>query len=100
MPLKQVIVRVVGGALFAIGLPAIMNCAGPRAGVGQLRIIGDENGGSIPQSLGNAATQSAAYRMITAHCAEFGRKSFITQMDFEGGTLTFVCISQTRPTRP
>jgi hypothetical protein len=86
--------KIVFAGVFASGLALAVNCVGPRGGIAQLTVIGDENGGSIPQSLGSRATQSTAYQLITAHCSKFGKKSFITQMDFEGGTITFVCILQ------
>jgi hypothetical protein len=91
--------RVLGGGkvacavVIALGLALIANCVGPAV-VNQLAVLGDENGGSIAHSLGSPGTQSAAYKMINEHCSKFGRRSFITQMDFEGGTMTFVCIRQ------
>jgi hypothetical protein len=28
---------------------------------------------------------------VTGHCAKYGKKGFITRMDFETGTMTFEC---------
>jgi hypothetical protein len=92
--------KLVFAGVFALGLALAVNCVGPRGGMAQLTVIGDENGGSIPHSLGSHVTQSAAYQLITTHCSKFGKKSFITQMDFEGGTMTFVCILQRPTARP
>ena len=82
-------------ALVVMGLP-LTGCASSRGndgGPSDLSIIGDEKGGTIPRSIGGAAnTQSSAYEMVTAHCAKFGKKGFITRMDFESGTMAFSCI--------
>jgi hypothetical protein len=78
-------------------LPLVTGCAssgGSSEGQTGLSVIGDEKGGSIPGSVGVAGTQSSAYQMVTAHCAKFGKKGFITKMDFESGLMTFQCIVQ------
>jgi hypothetical protein len=85
--------------LVAMGLPLVAGCSGlgdsdSGSGLSGLSITGDENGGTIPRSVGAAATQSSAYQMVTAHCAKFGKKGFITRMDFEGGAMTFECVLQ------
>ena len=78
-------------------LPLLTGCAssgGSFEGQAGLSVIGDEKGGTIPSSVGVGGTQSSAYQMVTAHCAKFGKKGFITKMDFESGLMTFVCITQ------
>jgi hypothetical protein len=77
-------------------LPLVTGCAssgGSLEGSTGLSLIGDERGGTIPNSVGTAA-QSSAFQMVTAHCAKFGKKGFITKMDFESGLMTFQCIVQ------
>jgi hypothetical protein len=78
-------------------LAALTGCAnsgGSFEGPTGLGVIGDEKGGTIPGSVGAARTQSSAFQMVTAHCAKFGKKGFITKMDFESGLMTFECILQ------
>jgi hypothetical protein len=80
-----------------VALPLVAGCAssgGSFEGQTGLRIIGDEKGGTIPSSVGVAGSQSSAFEMVTAHCAKFGKKGFITKMDFESGLMTFACITQ------
>ena len=80
-----------------VALPLVTGCASSGRGFdGQtgLSVIGDEKGGTIPSSVGVARTQSSAFQMVTAHCAKFGKKGFITKMDFESGLMTFACITQ------
>ena len=82
-------------------LPLVTGCAssgGSLEGSTGLSLIGDERGGTIPNSVGTAA-QSSAFQMVTAHCAKFGKKGFITKMDFESGLMTFQCIVQ-KPRAP
>ena len=77
-------------------LVAVTGCAGSGGsfeGQTGLSLIGDERGGTIPNSVGTAG-QSSAFQMVTAHCAKFGKKGFITKMDFESGLMTFQCIVQ------
>jgi ABC-type sugar transport system substrate-binding protein len=67
-------------------------CAG-QGGTGGLSAAGDERGGKVPYSAGN---MQAAMSAVRAHCAKFGKKSFITQMNpsGEGGLMAFECHSQ------
>jgi len=79
-----------------VALPLVTGCAssgGSFEGQSGLNVIGDERGGTIPNSVGTAS-QSSAFQMVTAHCAKFGKKGFITKMDFESGLMTFQCILQ------
>jgi hypothetical protein len=79
-----------------VALPLVTGCADSGAsfeGQTGLSVIGDERGGTIPNSVGTAG-QSSAFQMVTAHCAKFGKKGFITKMDFESGLMTFQCILQ------
>jgi hypothetical protein len=88
------LVRVV---LVVMGLPFVAACAGSEGRDGAmsgLGMTGDENGGTIPRSVGGAASQASAYETVTAHCAKFGKKGFITKMDFETGTMAFECRQQ------
>jgi hypothetical protein len=79
-------------ALVALHLAGCANSSGTLQGT-ELTVIGDERGGTIPNSVGSAA-QSTAYQVVTAHCGKFGKKGFITKMDFESGLLTFQCVLQ------
>ena len=86
-------VKIIFAGVFASVLALAVNCVGPRGGIAQLTVIGDENGGSIPQSLGSRYSINSIpidHRPLL----EVRKKSFITQMDFDGGTITFVCILQ------
>ena len=79
-----------------VALPLVTGCAssgGSFEGQTGLNVTGDERGGTIPSSVGTAS-QSSAFQMVTAHCAKFGKKGFITKMDFESGLMTFQCILQ------
>jgi hypothetical protein len=90
-------IRMASVILVAAGLPFVAGCAGSGGGSGggdepsAVGMTGDENGGKIPRGVGGASAQSSAYEMVTAHCAKFGKKGFITRMDFETGTMTFEC---------
>jgi len=85
--------------LVAVGLPFVAGCAGSGGagdgggggGAGGVGMTGDENGGTIPRGVGGATAQSSAYALVNAHCAKFGKKGFITRMDFETGTMIFEC---------
>jgi hypothetical protein len=82
-----------------VGLLSVAGCASSGDGDGSGSfggggLTGDENGGKIPQGVGGATQQSSAYALVTAHCAKFGKKGFITKMDFDTGTMTFECRSQ------
>ena len=85
-------------ALFTtLGTPFLAGCAtsGGRGGTEGLAIAGDENGGKIPSSIGGGKPrQASAFQMVTAYCAQFEKKGFITQMDFETGVMTFECRRQ------
>ena len=92
--------RIACAVLVVMGLPLVTGCASSRGsdgGPSGISITGDEKGGTIPRSVGVAATQSSAYEMVTAHCAKFGKKGFITRMDFESGTMTFACVLRKAP---
>ena len=91
--------RISYAVLVVMGFLLISGCAisGSDRGQSGLTIAGDEKGGTIPRSVGVAATQSSAYKMIDEHCAKFGKKGFITRMDFESGTMTFVCVLRKAP---
>jgi hypothetical protein len=92
-------IRMASIILIAVGLPLVAGCAGSGGGGGGaggdgpsgVGMTGDENGGKIPRGVGGATAQSSAYAMVTAHCSKFGKKGFITRMDFETGTMTFEC---------
>ena len=59
------------------------------SGVG---MTGDENGGKFRAVSAGPPPQSSAYALVNrAPCAKFGKKGFITRMDFETGTMTFEC---------
>ncbi len=82
--------------LVVVGLLGLAGCAGSGGGdgagsFGSGVMTGDENGGKIPQGVGGATQQSSAYALVNAHCAKYGKKGFITKMDFDTGTMTFEC---------
>jgi hypothetical protein len=69
-------------------------CAGQN-NTADLPLSGNEKGGKILHAVGGeASNQASAFAMLTAHCAKFGKKGFITQMDYDSGTLIFECIKQ------
>jgi hypothetical protein len=92
-------IRLAAIVLVAAGLPFVAGCAGSGGagdggggvGAGGVGMTGDENGGTIPRGVGGATPQSSAYALVNAHCAKFGKKGFITRMDFETGTMIFEC---------
>ena len=92
-------IRLAAIVLVAVGLPCVAGCAGSGGagdgggggGAGGVGMTGDENGGTIPRGVGGATAQSSAYALVNAHCAKFGKKGFITRMDFETGTMIFEC---------
>jgi hypothetical protein len=57
------------------------------------KLVADENGGKIPDALGQAQSQSLA--LVTSHCAKHDKKGFITKMDYENNSITFECHKQT-----
>jgi hypothetical protein len=93
-------IRMASVILLALGLPFVAGCAGSGGGgsggdgSSAGGMTGDENGGKIPRGVGGATAQSSAYEMVSAHCAKFGKKGFITRMDYETGTMTFECRQQ------
>ena len=92
-------IRLAAIVLVAAGLTFVAGCAGSGGagdgggggGAGGVGMTGDENGGTIPRGVGGATAQSSAYALVNAHCAKFGKKGFITRMDFETGTMIFEC---------
>ena len=92
-------IRLAAVILVSVGLPFVAGCAGSGGagdggggvGAGGVGMTGDENGGTIPRGVGGATAQSSAYALVNAHCAKFGKKGFITRMDFETGTMIFEC---------
>jgi hypothetical protein len=58
-----------------------------------LNVTGDDKGGKIPGGVGGANTR-VAMGLVTAHCAKFGKKGVITQMDFDTGLMAFQCLQQ------
>ena len=85
---KMSSLRFAFAALFAFTL--LTQCAGTSVDVAR-DVAGDENGGKIPNAIGTKTDQTAAYRMVTAHCEKFGKKGFITKMDYDTGTISFEC---------
>ena len=75
--------------IVAIGIVLVLvaGCASPSGTAAGL--TGDERGGKIPNGVGNPAAMNA----VRTHCQQFGKKSFITQMNVasEGGQLVFEC---------
>ena len=92
-------IRLAAISLVAVGLPLVAGCAGSDGlgggdgvgGASGVGMTGDENGGKIPRGVGGATAQSSAYALVNAHCSTFGKKGFITRMDFETGTMIFEC---------
>jgi hypothetical protein len=87
--------------LLTLGLPCLAGCAGSAGGSGSSEAVadpagmtGDERGGKIPGGVGGPTAQASAYELVNAHCAKYGKKGFITRMDFETGTMTFECRQQ------
>ena len=76
--------------IVAIGIVLVLvaGCASPSGTAAGL--TGDERGGKIPYAAGN---MPAAMNSVRTHCQQFGKKSFITQMNVasEGGQLVFEC---------
>jgi hypothetical protein len=82
-------------ALVVMGLPFLAGCAGSVSsdGPGSPNVTGDEKGGKIAGGV-SGGTSAPAMGLVTAHCQRFGKKGFITQMDYDAGTLTFQCLQQ------
>ena len=77
-----------------VALAPLAGCAGTGDNLGggdSSRVVGDENGGKIPNALGTRADQTAAYQMVTSHCEKFGKKGVIIKMDYDTGLITFDC---------
>jgi len=84
--------RVVFTAVLTAAL--LSGCAGSGGDLGLgsgSQVMGDENGGKIPNALGSQAEQTAAYQQVTTHCEKFGKKGIITKMDYDTGSVTFEC---------
>jgi hypothetical protein len=79
-----------------LALALLSGCAGSGPG-GDLSsasasaVLGDENGGRIPNALGSRAEQTAAYQTVSTHCEKFGKTGIITKMDYDTGLVTFEC---------
>ena len=61
----------------------LSGCAGAGIGLGgsSPEVVGDENGGKIPNTLDTPDKQTAAYRSVTTYCEKFGKRGYITKMD-------------------
>jgi hypothetical protein len=81
--------------LVVLGLPFLAGCAGSVSsdGPSSPNVTGDEKGGKIAGGV-SGGTSAPAMGLVTAHCQRFGKKGFITQMDYDAGTLTFQCLQQ------
>jgi hypothetical protein len=86
---RNALLRKTCTALVLAALSFLAQCAnsGSSDALSPVRITGDEKGG---RTEGGVST-SGAMDLVTAHCEKFGRKGFITQMNFESGTMTFEC---------
>ncbi|WP_068026489.1 hypothetical protein [Rhodoplanes sp. Z2-YC6860] len=62
------------------------------------QVEGDSNGGKIAHTLETSDKQTAAYQAVTTHCEKFGKKGYITKMNYDTGLVTFDCrlISKTK----
>ena len=87
--------HLIGKACVAlVVLGSLAGCAGSVSGDGSSAgLTGDEKGGKIAGGVGGSS-QAGAMGLVTAHCQKFGRKGFITRMDYDAGTLTFECRQQ------
>jgi hypothetical protein len=88
-------IRIFRLLLVALSLPFVAGCASSGIGNGSsgVSVTGDEKGGKISGGA-EGANMTAAMALVTGHCEKFGRKGFITRMDYDGGTLTFECRQQ------
>jgi hypothetical protein len=79
----------------------LSGCAGSGIGLGgsSPEVVGDENGGKIPNTLDTPDKQTAAYKSVTTYCEKFGKKGYITKMDYDTGLVTFDCrlITKSKP---
>lgn len=86
-------------AIVAVAAACLAGCAGPGGGAGAvssgLSVTGNEKGGKIPGGVGGGNT-TAAMSLVTAHCAQYGKKAFITRMELptDGGLMAFECHEQ------
>jgi hypothetical protein len=81
-------------AVFAFALLSGCAGSGPGGDLGSASasaVVGDENGGKIPNALGSRTEQTAAYQTVNTHCEKFGKKGIITKMDYDSGSVTFEC---------
>ncbi|MGZ3410869.1 MAG: hypothetical protein ACXWKC_17120 [Xanthobacteraceae bacterium] len=80
------------------GLLAACASGGAGGGLagGDPNVVGDEKGGRITGGVGEGGTTAASMRAVTAHCAKFGKKAFVTQMESpaQGGLIAFVCLDR------
>jgi hypothetical protein len=81
-------------ALAAV-LPLIAACetTGTSAIGGGATIAGDEKGGKVVGGVKEGGTQQAM-AAVTAHCAQYNKKAFLTQMEApaQGGLMAFTCL--------
>jgi hypothetical protein len=81
----------------------LSGCAGTGVGIGGggPEVVGDDNGGKISNTLDTPDKQTAAYRAVTTHCEKFGKRGYITKMDYDTGLVTFDCrlITKGKPAR-
>src|SRR4051812_19502239 len=77
----------------ALASALLSGCAGAGAGlgVGGPEVVGNENGGKIANTLDTPDKQTAAYSAVTTYCEKFGKKGYITKMDYDTGLVTFDC---------
>lgn len=56
-------------------------------------IAGDEKGGKVVGGVKEGGTQQAM-AAVTAHCAQYNKKAFLTQMEApaQGGLMAFTCL--------
>jgi hypothetical protein len=76
----------------------VAGCANSGGALGtDPTIAGDEKGGKVVGGVKEGDTP-AATRAVTAHCAQYGKKAFITQMEApaQGGLMVFVCLDRSR----
>jgi hypothetical protein len=84
-----------------LALALLSGCANTSVGFGggSSQVEGDANGGKIAHTLDTSDKQTAAYQAVTTHCEKFGKRGYITKMDYDTGLVTFDCrlISKTKP---
>ena len=93
MPAKAACLRTLFVAVHALACALVFGCTtSPDVSMSGLSVIGDSKGGRISGGVG--PQQSIAMKLLTQHCDQFGRKGFVTQMDFDRGVLVFECREQ------